>query len=205
MTQASRRNVLLRLAGAVVGLVVVVALAITGGLMVGERTPAGPAGADDHATAPACNAALPQDVIEAAVPSAVLDAADEGPLSDGTITTCAWSATEGPARALTLAFSVYFTDSAAETTGEELATTRLERLTDASGADGTESVDSLGDGVLVWPDSAIPGSAQTVFRDKNLVVRVWYSGTRSDNDAPLPYTDARDTVVDLAEQLASSL
>ncbi|TDQ48200.1 hypothetical protein [Actinorugispora endophytica] len=200
MIEAGRRRGPLVWLAAAGGFAAVTAAAITGGLLWGERGPAASAAPDDaHATAPAC-AELPAGAVEAAVPSGVLETDTTGPLPGAASGSCAWSSVDVPGaepRVLTVDFRVHYSDGGGEESGEARAREELGDLARVSEADAAVPLPSLGEDALVRQGAVEPGAAEALFRDGNLVVRVWYGGPADDQ--------ARDGAIAVARELAAAL
>lgn len=186
--------------GAAGGVVVVAAAAITGGLLWGARGPAAEAAPDDaYDHAPGC-AAVPAELVEEALPGGQLTAESAGPLPEAASSSCAWSSVEAPdgqPRTLTVAFHVHFGDRSGTVSGQSRAEAELAALARVSGGPGAAAVPSLGEDALIRPGAVGSDAAEVVFRDGNLVVRLWYGGPHRD--------EARDGAVAVAEGIARAL
>lgn len=186
-----------------VGGVVVSAAAIGGGLWAAADDPDVPGGDDTHTASPGC-AAVPEDTLTEALPGAVLESDDQGPLNGGENTVCVWStagATEGDRAILRVDLSARFTDASAEpiVTGDEAATRAHQAMAPARG----EPLELPGTaGAEVW-QGQLPGTAELAFHTTNLLVRVSYTG-ESDGD-PIAFDDARDTAVEIATRIGETL
>ena len=186
-----------------VGAVMVSASAIGGGLWAAADDPDVPGRDDIHTAAPTC-AAVPEDTLTEALPGAVLESDDQGPLNGGENTACVWStagATDGDRTILRVDLSARFTDASAEpiVTGDEAATRAHQAVAPARG----EPVELPGTaGAEVWRGQ-LPGTAELAFHTTNLLVRVSYTG-ESDGD-PVAFDDARDTAVEIATRIGETL
>jgi hypothetical protein len=206
------------------GVVVVSAAAVGGGLWLAGDDPDEPHSGDAHTAAPRCGL-VPEEAISGALPGAVLESAESGPLAGGESTACVWTSAgqiagadggeangSGEQGVLRVELSARFTDASAEpvVTGEEFAAraqsavapARGEAVALGSGAEGGEA--SAGEGIEaeVWRGQ-VPGTAELAFHADNLLVRVSYSAM--DGDDTVSFERARETVVDFAGQLGEAL
>ncbi|PWV57488.1 hypothetical protein [Nocardiopsis sp. L17-MgMaSL7] len=192
-----------RAAIVVTGTVAVSAAAVGGGLWLTGKDPDQPRGGDAHTTAPPCGV-VPEEAIAEALPGAVLESDDGGPLAGGESTSCVWTTAGLDAEeqgVLRVDLSARFTDASAEpaVTGDESAARAQTAMAPARG----RSV-ALGTGAEaeVWRGQ-VPGTAELAFHSDNLLVRVSYSAM--DEDDPMSYDRAQETVVAFAEQLGEAL
>lgn len=183
-------------------------IAVIAGLVLSEDGPAAAAApADTHAAAPGCGT-VGQDAVEAAVPSAVLETAERGPLSDASGSSCAWTSLNdsgAAARAISIDFEAHYTDKAGEVSGARRAAEQLRRLAPVGGLEGAVPVNSLGEGALAWPSRSGGSTAEVAFRSDNMVVRVFYGGDEAAADQPMTYEAAREGAVEVAESVRESL
>ncbi|PSL00720.1 hypothetical protein CLV63_101194 [Murinocardiopsis flavida] len=200
-----------RLQTALVGGIAVVLLsvgAVATGLTVGADGPAAAAApADVHASAPGC-ATVGDDAVEQAVPSAVLETAERGPLSDASGSSCAWTSLNdgaAPARSISIDFEAHYTDKSGEVSGDRRASEQLRRLAPVGGLEGAVPVNALGEGALAWPSRSGGSTAEVAFRSDNLVVRVFYGGDEAAAGPPMSYDAAREGAVGVAESVKESL
>ncbi|MFE9245399.1 hypothetical protein [Nocardiopsis sp. NPDC006938] len=192
-----------RAAVVVTGTVVVSAAAVGGGLWLTGDDPDQPHGGDAHTSAPPCGV-VPEDAVARALPGAVLETDTGGPLAGGEGTACVWT-TAGldtdPQGVLRVDLSARFTDASAEpvVTGDEAAARAQEDVVPQRGRPV-----ELGSGgrAEVWRGQ-VPGTAELAFHHDNLLVRVSYSAVEEDD--PVPFDRARETVVGFAEQLGEVL
>lgn len=188
--------------------VVLSSAAVVAGLFWGENGPAAEAAPGDvHTKAPGCDV-IEMNEVEAVVPSAALEAADRGPLTDASGSDCAWTSLgEGaaPPRSVHVDFEAHFTDKAGDTSGERSAAEQLRRLAPVGDLEGTAPVGSLGEGAIVWPSRHDSGTAEVAFRSDNLVVRVFYGGYEDVGGQLMSYEAARDGAVAIAESVEKSL
>lgn len=193
---------LVRVAVIGAGTVVLSVVAIGGGLLLAGEDPDVPDPGDVHTAAPTCEV-VPDELVDALVPHAVLESSEHGPLAGGENTVCSWSSVglaEGSQGVLRVDLSARFTDGTGEEpiSGERRAGEAYEALVPVRG----EPVDlSSGQG-QVWRGQ-VPGTAELAFTVDNLVVRVAYAGT-SDSE-PVGFDEARDLAVEFAERLGGSL
>lgn len=197
------------------GAVVVSAAALGGGLRLAGDDPGEPHGGDTHTAAPQCGV-VPEEAIAEALPGAVLESAESGPLAGGESTVCVWTSagqeagegTEDGARGvLRVDLSARFTDASAEpvVTGDESAARAQGAVVPPRGETvvlETGAGAGAGTGAEVWRGQ-VPGTAELAFHADNLLVRVSYSGV--DDGDPVPFDDARETTVAFAEQLGAAL
>lgn len=210
----------------VAGAVAASAAAVGGGLWLAGDDPDEPHGGDAHTAAPRCGL-VPEEAIAEALPGAVLESAESGPLAGGESTECVWTSAgqideadggeangNGEQGVLRVELSARFTDASAEpvVTGEEFAARaqsavvpmRGETVVLAPGAEGADGEAAAGEGIEaeVWRGQ-VPGTAELAFHADNLLVRVSYSAM--DGDDPVPFDRARETVTDFAGQLGEAL
>ncbi|QBI55296.1 hypothetical protein [Streptomonospora litoralis] len=190
------------------GVVVLVAAAVTAGLLLASGAPAvGADEADTYASAPACSD-VPGQRVRELVPGAALETSEQGPMADAESSTCVWTsvgADEGPPRSLHVDFTAHFTDKAGEVSGARAAAKRLEELAPIGELDGAAPVPELGEGALVWPGTSDGSSAEVAFRRDNMLIEVFYGGHTDRRGGELEYETARDGAVAIAERLAASL
>ncbi|GAA1076731.1 hypothetical protein [Nocardiopsis metallicus] len=204
------------------------AAAVGGGLRLAGDDPDEPHGGDAHTAAPGCGL-VPEEAIAGALPGAVLESAESGPLAGGESTECVWTSAgridgadggeangNGEQGVLRVELSARFTDASAEpvVTGEEFAARAQSAVVPMRGetvvlAPGAEGADGGGDAAAgegieaeVWRGQ-VPGTAELAFHEDNLLVRVSYSAM--DGDDPVPFDRARETVMDFAGQLGEAL
>ncbi|WP_017589105.1 hypothetical protein [Nocardiopsis ganjiahuensis] len=195
----------------VVGTVVLSAAAVGGGLRLAGDDPDQPHGGDTHTAAPQCGV-VPEEAIAEALPGAVLESAESGPLAGGESTVCVWTSAGRPdgedqadtgtgQGVLRVDLSARFTDASAEpvVTGDEFASRARSAVVPPR---GEAVVLETGDEVEVWRGQ-VPGTAELAFHTDNLLVRVAYSGV--DDGDPVPFDEARETTVAFAEQLGEVL
>lgn len=192
-----------RVATIVAGTVVVSAAAIAGGLWIAGEDPETPNEEDTHSAAPSCEA-IPEGALAEALPGAVLESVEHGPLQGGESSVCVWTtagAIDVDQGALRVDMSAHFTNESIESgiTGQEAATQAYDALTPVRG----EPVDLAGGArAQVWRGQ-LPGTAELAFHTANLLVRVSYTA-EADGD-PVPFDTARETVVDFASHLEEDL
>ncbi|WP_156184704.1 hypothetical protein [Allosalinactinospora lopnorensis] len=193
---------------AAVATVAVAAAAVAAGLVWGKDGPAREAApGDTYAAAPGC-ATVPAEAVESAVPGAALDASERGPLHNADGATCVWTSVDsgGAApRALHVDFTANFTDKAGEVSGTASAAERIGQLGSVDELDGASPVPSLGTDATVREGTPGGGTAEVAFRRHNLVVRVLYGGDKNSDGRAIPYEEARDGAVSVAEHLAEGL
>ncbi|WP_369801035.1 hypothetical protein [Nocardiopsis sp. SBT366] len=192
-----------RAAIVVTGTVAVSAAAVGGGLWFTGNDPDQPRGGDAHTTAPPCGV-VPEEAITEALPGAVLETDDGGPLAGGEGTECVWTTAGLDAEeqgVLRVDLSARFTDASAEpaVTGDESASRAQTAMAPAR---GRSVVLGSGAEAEVWRGQ-VPGTAELAFHSDNLLVRVSYSAM--DEDDPVSYDRASETVVAFAEQLGEAL
>ena len=198
----------------VAGTVVRTAAAVGGGLWLTGDDPDQPHGGDTHTAAPQCGV-VPEEAIAEALPGAVLETAESGPLAGGESTVCVWTSAGQPAGeddadegsgdteqgVLRVDLSARFTDASAEpvVTGDEFAARAQSAVVPPR---GEAVVLETGAEAEVWRGQ-VPGTAELAFHADNLLVRVSYSGV--DDGDPVPFDQARETTVAFAEQLGEAL
>ncbi|MDA8370568.1 MAG: hypothetical protein M0026_11980 [Nocardiopsaceae bacterium] len=187
---------------------VIVAVAVTAGVVWGGSGPALPADeADTYVTAPGC-ASVPDAAVDSVIPSAELETNEHGVLDDADNAVCAWTSVgaEGEApRSLRVDFTAYFTDKADAASGAQTAAEQVSQVSSVSALEGAAPAPSLGEDALVWPSSVGDAWAEAVFRRSNMVVRVYYGGNEDTGGDGLSYEAARDGAVSVAEQVAEEL
>ena len=192
-----------RAAIVVTGAVVVSAAAVGGGLWIAGGDPDQPGGGDAYTAAPPCGV-VPEDAVAQALPGAVLESDDGGPLAGGDGTACVWT-TAGlggdQQGVLRVDLTARFTDASAEptVTGDASAALAQAALVPPRGASVV-----LGSGAEaeVWRGQ-VPGTAELAFHTDNLLVRVSY--TAVDEDDPVAFDRAEETIVAFADQLGEAL
>lgn len=192
-----------------VGTVVLSAAAVGGGLWLTGDDPGQPHGGDAHTAAPGCGL-VPEEAIAEALPGAVLESAESGPLTGGESTVCVWTSAGQPGGesspdaeqgVLRVDLSARFTDPSAEpvVTGDEFTDRARSAVVPPR---GEALVLEAGPGAEVWRGQ-VPGTAELALHSDNLLVRVTYSGV--DDGDPVPFDRARETTVAFAEQLGAAL
>src|SRR5690625_4721780 len=118
------------------GVVLVVAVAVAAGMLLGRGAPAVEADeADTYSAAPACSA-VPVERVRELIPDAVLETSRSGPQADADTSTCVWTSVgsdDGPPQSLHIDFTAHFTDKAGEVSGSRAAGKRLEELAPIGG------------------------------------------------------------------------
>lgn len=205
------------------GAAVVSAAAVGSGLWLAGDDPDEPHGGDAYTAAPRCGL-VPEEAIAEALPGAVLETAESGPLAGGESTACVWTSAGlgheadggGEQGVLRVELSARFTDASAEpvVTGEEFAARAQSAVVPARGEAVvlTSGTEGAGGGGQAVPDEGIeaevwrgqvPGTAELAFHEDNLLVRVSYSAM--DGEDPVPFDRARETVTDFAGRLGEVL
>ncbi|MFD0772992.1 hypothetical protein ACFQZ2_03540 [Streptomonospora algeriensis] len=193
-------------AAAGAGVILMVAGAVTAGLLWGRSELAvGADEADTYAAAPGCSS-VPREDVRSLVPDAALETSRHGPMDDADSSTCVWTSvgSQGPPRSLHLDFTAHYTDKAGDVSGARAAERRLEQLAPIGDLEGAAPVPELGEGAMAWPGTADGTSAEVVFRRDNLLIQVFYGGD-TDGGGGMGYDQARDSAVTVAEQVAASL
>ena len=186
-----------------VGTLTLTAAAVGGGLWWAGDDPDEPHGDDVHTAAPSC-ATVPEEAIAEAVPGAVLESTEQGPLAGGENTACVWTSaglTDDVQGVLRVDLSARFTDASAEpvVSGEQSAADARSATVPARGE--VLDLESGIDGE-VWRGQ-VPGTAELAFHTDNLLVRVSYTGVS--DGGPVPFGEARDTTVAFADRLWEAL
>lgn len=187
----------------VVGAMVASGVAIGGGLWLAGEDPEAPNEDDTHSVAPSCEV-IPEDALNEALPGAVLESVEQGPLQGGESTVCVWTtagSTDVDQGILRVDLSAHFTDDSTEPviTGDEAAARVSGAVTPVRG----EPVDlAAGTEAQVWRGQ-LPGTAELVLNTANLSVRVSYTA-ETDGD-PVSFETAREIAMDFASHLGEAL